>query len=87
MRLLGIGLVGGLAILSAGLANVETNRFLAIANGVAQSNLLNSNQPPIILPAPAPEHAEKNAEKPRQTVSQLTNFVKEVENLWADDAQ
>ncbi|HQT03078.1 MAG TPA: murein transglycosylase domain-containing protein [Thiotrichales bacterium] len=66
---------------------METNRFLAIANGVAQSNLLNSNQPPIILPAPAPEHAEKNAEKPRQTVSQLTNFVKEVENLWADDAQ
>ena len=87
MSSLGIWLVGGLTMLSAALASIETKRFLAIANGVAQSNLLNSNQPSIILPAPEPEHTENNAEKPRQTVRQLTNFVQEVENLWADDAQ
>lgn len=87
MKLLGIGLITGVAALSAAFSNVETERFLTIANVIAQSNLLNSNQPPIILPAPAPEHAENNAEKPRQTISQLTNFVQEVESLWADDAQ
>ncbi|MBD3768167.1 MAG: DUF3393 domain-containing protein [Gammaproteobacteria bacterium] len=87
MKLLGIRLITGVAALSAAFSNVETERILTIANVIAQSNLLHSNQPPVILPAPAPEHAENNLEKPRQTVSQLTHFVQEVENLWADDAQ
>jgi len=87
MKLLGIGLVGGLVILSAGLANVETKQFLTIVDGIVQSGLLNSNQSPAILPAPAFENSLGNEEKPRQTITQLTNFVREVENLWADDAQ
>lgn len=87
MKLLGIGLVGGLGILSAGLANVETKQFLTIVDGIVQSGLLNSNQSPAILPAPAFENSLGNEEKPRQTITQLTNFVREVENLWADDAQ
>lgn len=87
MKLLGIGLVGGLVILSAGLASVETKRFLAIADGVAQSGLLQHNPSPVVLPATVAEHSASNVEKPRQTITQLTNFLREVENLWADDAQ
>lgn len=87
MKLLGIGLAGGLGILSAGLANVETKQFLTIVDGIVQSGLLNSIQSHAILPAPAFENSLADEEKPRQTITQLTNFVREVENLWADDAQ
>ena len=73
--------------LSFGLASVETQQFMMIANGVAQSGLLQTGSSPLILPSPVVENSASNAEKPRQTIIQLASFLREVEQLWSEDIQ
>ncbi len=79
--------VGMLIVTSAGVASLETDKFLSLAQGVAQSGLLATKSSPPILPASVVHTAVTVALKPQQTVSQLSSFVHEVDQLWDGDAQ
>lgn len=82
------GLIGAFSLASIGLAGLETDKLLTIAHGVAQSGLLASNAQPISVLPPLPSVTLSSVSiKPRQTVNQLNEFVREVEQLWVDDSQ
>jgi membrane-bound lytic murein transglycosylase C len=87
MALWRFGLVGMLVLTSAGVASLETDKILTLAQGVAQSGLLATKPAPPVLPASVVHTAVAVALKPQQTVSQLSSFVQEVELLWDGDAQ
>lgn len=87
MPSLGIWGILGLVVISAGMASVETQQFVAMAKGVAQAGWFQTQSPAAILPIQPSDNRAKDDDSPRQTRAQLTTFVQEVEQLWHDEAQ
>ena len=78
--------IGTLVLASAGVASLETEKLLGLAQGVAQSEWV-ATKPVVSIPPPATVNATSGVLKPHQKISQLNDFVSEVELLWDDAAQ
>lgn len=78
--------IGTLVLASAGVASLETEKLLGLAQGVAQSEWV-ATKPVVSIPPPVVVNATSGALKPHQKISQLNDFVSEVELLWDDAAQ